>query len=317
MNELTIQNNNTPINYTQEQINVIKNTVAQGATDTELALFLNQCKRTGLDAMTRQIYFIKDKNGKVQTQTSVDGFRLIAERSDKYEGQTKAEWCGSDGQWVDIWLKKEPPAAARVGVYKKGFREALYAVALFEEYAQRHLYDDKYGKFKSGDLTFIWNKMPSLMIAKVAECLALRKAFPNDLSGIYSSEEMAQAEVEKPKQVRAVIYNENIQNDGIPAGDKQYPSVDLHARPISTNRNDEFSGAGSSEGITDNINQENVGASNNYTITFGKDKGKTIEEIGLETAISRVEWFRDQEIKTGKMMSEQVIEFCKQVEMRK
>lgn len=297
MNDLTIQNNNTPVNYTKEQINVIKNTVAQGATDTELALFLNQCKRTGLDAMTRQIYFIKDKNGKVQTQTSVDGFRLIAERSDKYEGQTKVEWCGSDGQWVDIWLKKEPPSAARVGVYKKGFREALYAVAIFEEYAQKNY---------KGELSFMWNKMPSLMIAKVAECLALRKAFPNDLSGIYSSEEMAQAEIEKPKQVVSVTHIEPkinptvIQPHEIPAPRDDY---EQHTpKEFQQSQNAEF---------------DLVGESEEYRITFGKDKGKTIEEIGLETAKGRVEWLRNKEIESGKMMTNDQIEFCKQVEMRK
>lgn len=199
-NELATQQNN-PVNYTQEQIQVIKQTIAKDATDTELALFINQCKRTGLDAMTRQIYFMKAKDGKVSIQTSVDGFRLIAERSDKYEGQTMAEWCGSDGVWKDIWLSKETPAAARVGVYKKGFREALYAVAIFDEYAQKNY---------NGDLQFMWKKMPSLMIAKVAECLALRKAFPNDLSGLYTAEEMGQATpVEQtehtPKQVKSVV----------------------------------------------------------------------------------------------------------------
>jgi hypothetical protein len=112
--------------------------------------------------------------------------------------KVKQKLNGADqtGSGSIFGLKKNPQQQLGSVFYKKGFREALYAVALFEEYAQRYLYDDKYGKFKAGDLTFMWNKMPSLMIAKVAECLALRKAFPNDLSGIYSSEEMAQAEVE-------------------------------------------------------------------------------------------------------------------------
>lgn len=175
--------------YSEEQIGLLKRTIATGATTDELALFVNQCQRTGLDPFTRQIYFIKDKQGKVTVCSSIDGLRLVAERSDKYEGQTKPEWCGEDGVWKDIWLDDNPPKAARIGVWKSKFREPTYGVALFDEYAGRYAFDDNYGKFKKGDLTFMWNKMPALMIAKVAEALALRKAFPNDLSGIYSSEE--------------------------------------------------------------------------------------------------------------------------------
>lgn len=166
--------------YNKDQIDLIKRTVAQGATDDELKLFVKQCERTQLDPFSKQIYFMKDKNGKVSTITSIDGFRLIAERSGAYEGQTKVEWCGADKIWTDVWLENVPPRAARVGVFKKNFREALYAVALFDEYA---------GKYQNGDLTFMWKKMSSFMIGKVAEALAIRKAFPNDLSGVYSSEE--------------------------------------------------------------------------------------------------------------------------------
>jgi len=173
--------------YSEEQTDLLKRTVAAGATNDEFSLFINQCKRTGLDPFTRQIYFTKDKKGKVSIISSIDGLRLVAERSDKYEGQTKAEWCGDDGVWKDIWLDKQPPKAARVGVYKNKFREPLYGVALFDEYC---------GRYQDGNPTFMWAKMPALMIAKVAEALALRKAFPNDLSGIYSQDEMQQAEKE-------------------------------------------------------------------------------------------------------------------------
>lgn len=163
--------------FSEDQIQLIKNTVAVGATNDELSLFLNQCQRTGLDPMTRQIYFTK-YSGKVTVMTSIDGFRLIADRSGKYEGQTPTLWCDKDGNWVDVWLQDSPPSAAKVGVYKSGFREPLYAVAKFSEYSKGQN---------------LWKSMPALMIAKVAEALALRKAFPNDLSGLYTSDEMEQA----------------------------------------------------------------------------------------------------------------------------
>jgi phage recombination protein Bet len=169
-----------------KQIELLKNTIAKGCSKDELDLFIQVCNRTGLDPFSRQIYIMrkKDKDGNygVQFLSSIDGFRVIAERSGKYEGQIGPEWCGKDGKWVDVWLSQEPPSAARVGVYKTGFKEALYGVARFESYAQ---------KSSDGKLLFNWAKMPDLMIAKCAESLALRKAFPMDLSGLYTTEEMS------------------------------------------------------------------------------------------------------------------------------
>ena len=139
--------------------------------------FLQHCRRTQLDPIARQIYAICRK-GRWGIQISIDGARLIAERSGKYAGQTPVEWTGDGQTWTQVWLDRQPPAAARVGVHRSDFREPLYAVANFQAYAA------------GGPM---WDKMPALMIGKCAEMLALRKAFPQDLSGLYSTEEMDQA----------------------------------------------------------------------------------------------------------------------------
>ena len=184
--------------WSQDQINLITRTVAKGSTPDELALFLYTANRVGLDPLTKQIHFIKrrqwDKTtgGYVEvgtTQTGIDGYRAIAERT--------GELAGEDDAVFDDEAQIHPNKAS-VTVYRfvKGQRVSFTASARWVEYVQKHP--------KTGDVMGLWAKMPYGMLAKCAAALAYRKAFPFNLSGLYTNEEMTQADTtlieQKPEQ---------------------------------------------------------------------------------------------------------------------
>jgi len=197
------------VKYTREELDLIKQVAAPGVSDLEFKLFIYTCKNTGLNPLLRQIYAIRrrqwndekynpeskkygDWDYRMTIQMAVDGLRLIAQRTGKYAGQEGPQWCGKDGVWRDVWTPPEPPVAARVGVYLQGVERPVWGVALYDEYVQTI-------KSKDGAPrpTRMWGDMPANQLAKCAESQALRKAFPAELSGLYTHDEMKVEEPEK------------------------------------------------------------------------------------------------------------------------
>ena len=170
------------LELTPDQKDLIKRTVAEGCTDDELKLFLYQCERTKLDPLSRQIHMIKRGN-KATIQTGIDGYRAIAERAGNYAGNDEYLFDGSKTEYECMASGKKRPEVATACIRKivKAVVCEFKASASWNEYCPKE--------------SFMWNKMPYLMLGKCAEALALRKAFHNDLSGIYTDDEMAQADV--------------------------------------------------------------------------------------------------------------------------
>lgn len=159
--------------FTDDQIDLIKRTVCKGATDNELKLFMYTCKHSGLDPLLKQIYAIK-RGHTMTIQTSIDGLRLIAERTGRYSPGPEPKYTynsSNELQTATAYVNKMTP---------DGKWHQVAATAYFSEYAQAY----------NGKLSNFWAKMPHVMLAKCAEANALRKAFPFELAGLYSSEEM-------------------------------------------------------------------------------------------------------------------------------
>lgn len=169
----------------ESKIELIKNTVAKGATDDELAIFLHQAEKSGLDPLAKQIHFvlrISKKTGKrnVAIQTGIDGYRTIADRTGCYApGEENFEYEAHS---------KNYPVKASVSVKKfvQGTWHEFTCSAKWTEYAV----------YYGPNLGDMWAKFPETMLAKCAEAKALRKAFPAQLAGIYTHEEMQQADSE-------------------------------------------------------------------------------------------------------------------------
>ena len=192
--------------FDQKQVAALRTLgVSPDTSNADLAVFFHQARRTGLDPFAKQIYLMSRRTKKwdPQTrqeswetkstiQTGIDGYRLIARKAAAKQGTDydygPVEWCDSEGNWTDVWLHPgEAPIAARVTLYVGEKNKQFPAIAHYSEYVQTK---------SDGSPNQMWQKMAASQLAKCAEALALRKAFPLDLSGIYTDDEMQQADIE-------------------------------------------------------------------------------------------------------------------------
>jgi phage recombination protein Bet len=156
---------------TPDQLALVKKTVAKDATNDELQLYLYDCSRRGVHPLDRLLHFTK-RSGKYTPITSIDFMRIRAHATGACAGIEDPMFSG---------VPMHPDFAAHITVFRlvHGQRCAFSATARWREYKP--------------DQDFMWRKMPFTMLGKCAEALALRKAFPQELAGLYESSELDQA----------------------------------------------------------------------------------------------------------------------------
>jgi phage recombination protein Bet len=183
---------NIDSHFNAKQIDILKNSICRGVTNDEFEVFLMACVKTKLDPFMRQIYAVKRKaklpNGSwgetMTIQTGIDGYRLIAERTERYAPGVEPTYTYDEKGGLlsaTAYIKKQTA---------DGTWHLVSSSAYIDEYCQTFT-DRATGEKKASGM---WGNMPRTMLAKCAEAQALRKAFPAEMSGVYTKEEMQQAD---------------------------------------------------------------------------------------------------------------------------
>jgi phage recombination protein Bet len=171
-------------------------------SEDQFRWFLNQCRERGMNPFAEPLH--------VEWQDGVDGgdpqlrivtpaahFRAIARRTGRFKGVTQAMYCGPDGAWREVWAGDEPPHACKVGVRVSDDPEPITHVALWKEHARYLPRADGEAGLRPAEF---WGKMPCHMLAKCCEVAALRKAFGQQLDGLYAMEEMRPPDAGRPER---------------------------------------------------------------------------------------------------------------------
>lgn len=186
--ELATVDRTQRLEFSAEQRALVRNTFANGANEQEFAVLMEIAATRRLNPFMKQIYFVKryDKKANREVwscQVSIDGLRAIAERTGKYDGQDEPEYTYNAEKLI---------VSCKVKVYRKDWTRPAVGIAYWDEFVQTT---------KEGNPTSFWNTMGHVMLGKCAEAQALRKAFPEDMSGLYTGDEMQHAERQREPEI--------------------------------------------------------------------------------------------------------------------
>ncbi len=213
-----------PLEFTPEQYQMIRDTYASGASEKEFQVLMEVAKLRRLNPLFKQIHFMQRWNPDLERKVwvsvvGIDGFRAIADRTGRYAGQDEPEF----GPFVNGF-----PESCRVRVYRKDWKKPAVGVAYWSEYVQVK---------RDGKPTRSWSTMPHTMIAKCAEAQAMRKAFPEDLGGLYVDEELQageSGEIGDLNNPRAMHSMPGEDPDARPRESSEYDSLMCDLRAMDT-----------------------------------------------------------------------------------
>ena len=179
--------------FSEAEKNTIKATIGKNLSDSQFSIFVYTCQALGLNPLLNEVACVTYKNqdgtSTMSIQVMRDGFLTIAHRSGKFAGLES----GVKGEGANMvgWAK----------IYHKDFTVPIYQEADFSEYSTNRN---------------LWSTKPKTMIKKVAESMALRKAF--NIAGVYSPEEMDKELPSTPKTLE-------VPNGDSPASKEQFATV--------------------------------------------------------------------------------------------
>lgn len=155
--------------YSQDTLDLIRQTYAKDLTDAEFRLVIAEGKARDLSVLGREIVGIKF-SGRMSTMVTLAGVRKLAARSGLINGTEGPWFCGPDGAWREFWAESSPPIAAKFRVHVKDQAFPSTGIATWQERAQYY--------FKDGKKLLMptWASMPALMLGKVAESDAYKRA---------------------------------------------------------------------------------------------------------------------------------------------
>ena len=287
-NKVTIQEQKKDLTWSKTQIDLIKRTVAKGATDDEFNMYMYLAKKYQLDPILKEIWFIKYENSKTPPiiMTSRDGYLAIANRNEHFDGML------SDVVHENDEFEKLPDGLVRhkygckdrgkiIGAYAMGFRnDRKYPVYVFAHLSEYY----KAGK--------VWDQYTSAMILKVAEAMMLKRLI--SISGLVTKEEMSIEDnptiIDTPKditpkeektnkhktyvieedivtdeeetveEVRAKVENVFPKDEGIPEVEEADEETKPDFKPASDKQKDYIYGTSTSKGIIEShlITKEEV-----------------------------------------------------------
>ncbi|MHC1575978.1 MAG: RecT family recombinase [Methanosarcinaceae archaeon] len=169
----------TAVNYTRDQIETIKNTVAKGISDSELQMFMHISQTYGLDPFLKEIFYSPQLKTII---TSRDGYLKVAQRDPNFDGIQSMAVCENDDFEIDVanhTVKHKFGKGDRgevIGAWAIVYKNGCKPVISYADYKE-------YNKNNN-----IWKTYRSAMCCKVAEVFALKRQF--GISGLVTQEEL-------------------------------------------------------------------------------------------------------------------------------